>query len=442
MRIVDVIIKKRDGKELTDEEIKFVIKELVDGRLESSQLGAMLMAWYFNGMNARELSVLTNTMTHSGDTLSWPDEWKPVLVDKHSTGGVGDKISLILAPALAACGLKVPMVSGRGLGFTGGTLDKLEAIPGFKVDLTLEEMQQCLADSGCCICGQTATLVPADRIMYATRDITGTVENANFVTASIISKKAAENVSALVLDVKVGRASFSQTLDDARHLAKNLVGAARDQGMLTKAVLTSMDHPLGMTVGNSLEVIEAISGLKGKGPEDLNELVAIQGALLLHATGKADNIDQGRDLILETLKNGAALNRFEKMLINQNVQPGVAHELCYGNAESVLPREKYSSPLVTSISGYVVDLDALAIAQVCGALGAARARASDIILPAVGVQLNVKVGQAVVEGQVWGELKHECEIVPKNLWKKLQDAISISLTQQTIEVSRILEIIE
>jgi len=223
MRIADLISKKRDCDELTNDEVRFFISELVNGHVEDSQLGAMLMAWFLNGMSPRELAVMTHSMTYSGDTLRWPDEWKPILVDKHSTGGVGDKVSLVLAPALAACGLKVPMVSGRGLGFTGGTLDKLESIPGFTVNLTLEEMQKCLEDSGCCIVGQTATLVPADRIMYATRDITGTVDNANFVTASIISKKAAESVSALVFDIKVGRGSFTKTIDAARLLSDNLV---------------------------------------------------------------------------------------------------------------------------------------------------------------------------------------------------------------------------
>lgn len=425
MRIVDLILKKRDGKELNDEEIHYFIDNLVDGGIEGSQLGAMLMAWFLNGMSGRELAVLTHSMTYSGETLTWPEEWKPILVDKHSTGGVGDKVSLVLAPALAACGLKVPMISGRGLGFTGGTLDKLESIPGFTVSLTLEEMTRCLSECGCCIAGQTAKLVPADRIMYATRDITGTVDNANFVTASIISKKAAENISALILDVKVGKASFSKSTETARFLANSLVKAAQDQGIHTTAVLTSMDYPIGKMIGNSLEVAESVMTLRGKGPSDLVELVTVQGGLLLKMIGKAESSNQGQEMILKTLTDGSALATFEKMLKNQNVNAEVAHKLCYGDMDQVLQKAKYSTPVIASCSGYIVNMDALAIAEVCGALGAARAKASDILRLSVGIQLLLVVGQEVVEGQTWAVLNHECEHVPTDLWLKLQDAIKI-----------------
>jgi len=427
MRIADLIYKKAQREELNDDEVRFFINELVTDGVEDSQLGAMLMAWFLNGMSPRELAVMTHAMTYSGETLTWPEEWKPILVDKHSTGGVGDKVSLVLAPALAACGLKVPMVSGRGLGFTGGTLDKLESIPGFTVDLTQEDMRKCLADSGCCIAGQTATLVPADRIMYATRDITSTVDNVNFVTASIISKKAATGAGALVLDIKVGRGSFTKTIEAGRFLAGKLVSAARELDVRTSAVLTRMDQPIGMAVGNSLEVIEAISTLKGVGPSDLIELVTIQGGILLESIGKAENISQGCEIILETLKSGTALSRFEKMLINQNVDPGVARELCYGDVNKILPKAKLSTPFTVTSTGRVAEIDSLTVSHVCGALGASRARASDVIQFAVGLELLVKVGQVVAEGDTWAILQHETPLTPE-LQARLDRAIVIDQT--------------
>merc|ERR1711973_980695 len=226
--IQEIIASKRDGGVLSEQDIATWVEELVAGGVAGEQLGAWLMAVYVRGLNLQETSCLTRAMVQSGITMEWPNQWRHLCVDKHSTGGVGDKVSLVLAPALAACGLKVPMVSGRGLGFTGGTLDKLESIPGFTVDLTQEDMRKCLADSGCCIAGQTATLVPADRIMYATRDITSTVDNVNFVTASIIAKTAATGAGALVLDIKVGRGSFTKTIEAGRFLAGKLVSAARE----------------------------------------------------------------------------------------------------------------------------------------------------------------------------------------------------------------------
>jgi len=440
IRIPDLIQKKRDHKELSSHEIEFFIKEMVQGRLEDSQLGAMLMAWYFNGMSTKELAILVDSMTHSGDTLSWPEEWSSILVDKHSTGGVGDKVSLVLAPALAACGLKVPMISGRGLSFTGGTLDKLESIPGFNVNLSNEQMRVCLSQAGCCIAGQTRSLVPADRIMYAARDITATVDNINLATASIISKKAAENIRALVLDVKVGRAAFFKNLTDARLVAKSLVGAARDQGIETTAALTTMDTPIGMAIGNSLEIIEVVNTLRNQGPEDLIELVAVQGGLLLHSVGKAVSSSEGEEIIRETLRNGTALKRFEAMLIHQNVKADVAADLCSAK-DNVLAKSLYITIFKAPSSGYVSDIDALALGVACGALGASRARASDVILPAVGIELLVKQGQQIGEGQPWARLHHEVKQLPLDLELQLKEAITITYSQPEVQNSRILEVI-
>jgi len=437
-----LIQKKRDRKELDTFEIDFFVKEMVQGRLEDSQLGAMLMAWYFNGMSAKELAILVDSMTHSGDTLTWPEEWKSILVDKHSTGGVGDKVSLVLAPALAACGLKVPMISGRGLSFTGGTLDKLESIPGFNVNLSNEQMVVCLANVGCCIAGQTKSLVPADRIMYAARDITATVDNINLATASIISKKAAENIRALVLDVKVGRAAFFKNMTDARQVAKSLVGAARDQGIHTTAVLTSMDTPIGMAVGNSLEILEVVDTLRNQGPADLVELVAVQGGLLLHSVGKAESSAKGEEMIRETLSNGSALKRFETMLIHQNVRPELAAKLCSANYD-VLPRAQYCTLFLAPTSGYVFDIDALMLGVACGALGASRARASDIILPAVGVELLVSQGQLISEGQPWARLHHEIEQLPYDIESQLKNAITVNYSPPPTDTkTRLLEVVD
>lgn len=440
IRIPDLIQKKRDKQELDPEEIRFFIEEMVKGCIEQVQLGAMLMAWYFNGMSPKELTVLIDCMTHSGETLSWPEEWKTLLVDKHSTGGVGDKVSLVLAPALAACGLKVPMVSGRGLSFTGGTLDKLEAIPGFNVSLNNNQMRECLRYAGCFIAGQTKSLVPADRIMYAARDVTATVDNIHLATASIISKKAAENISALVLDVKVGRAAFFKNLNDARLVARSLVEAARDQGIKTTAVLTAMDTPIGLAIGNSLEIMEVIETLRGKGPPDLVELVKIQGGLLLNSVGRMD-ISKGEKLIEQTLQNGAALACFEKMLVHQNVDVRLAAELCSGG--QTLARAKYVTAILSPSSGRVLDIDALACGSVCGALGAARARASDVILSAVGIELLVTVGQSITQGQPWAKLHHEDPSVASEHLIKLQNAVIVGEANNAlVPTSRILEIVQ
>lgn len=446
IRVPDLIQKKRDNYELSPKEIRSFVAQLVQGRIEQVQLGAMLMAWFFNGMSSTELAVLVDAMAHSGDTLLWPEEWRPVLVDKHSTGGVGDKVSLVLAPALAACGMKVPMVSGRGLSFTGGTLDKLESIPGFNVHLNNEQMFNCLKEVGCFIAGQTSALVPADRIMYAARDVTATVDNINLATASIISKKAAENISALVLDVKVGRAAFFKELDAARKVAISLVSAAKDQGIKTTAMLTTMDAPIGMAVGNTLEVLESIQTLRGDGPADLVELVKVQGGLLLQSAGVVGDVEMGEQLIEDSLKNGTALDRFQRMLVMQGVDAQLANDLCSGIV-GVLPASRYVTPLFAPVSGRVLDIDALACGTVSGALGAARARASDAVLPAVGIELLAVPGQSVSQGQVWAKLHHETSPVPDDLLDKLNRAIVIgsvivndAKAQKT--ATRILEVIE
>eukprot|EP00795_Rhopilema_esculentum_P005197 gene5197-332_t len=277
LRYPDLIGIKRDGGNLSPDQIAHFIRGIVEGNVHGSQLGAMLMAIYLKGMNHDETIGLTHSMLNSGEIFSWPDEWKHLVVDKHSTGGVGDKVSLPLAPALAACGLKVPMISGRSLGFTGGTLDKLESIPGFRTSLTKDEIINIVKEVGCCIVGQTESIVPADKILYSIRDITGTVACIPLVASSIISKKAAEKPKALVLDVKCGNGCFNKTKEVADALAKAMVLASNGLGIQTTAFITEMDNPIGRAIGNSVEVAESLECLHGKGPKDLKELICMQG---------------------------------------------------------------------------------------------------------------------------------------------------------------------
>ncbi|XP_067110995.1 thymidine phosphorylase isoform X5 [Osmerus mordax] len=276
----ELIRKKRDGGQLTQREIRDFVQGVKLKTIQESQIGAMLMAIWQKGMETEETHALTKEMMHSGEVMSWPAEWEGLVVDKHSTGGVGDKVSLVLAPALAACGCKVPMISGRGLAHTGGTLDKLESIPGFNIYQPVQQLQRILAEVGCCIVGQTETLVPADKVLYALRDATSTVDSLPLITGSIISKKGAESLSALVLDVKFGRAALYKDLASAKTLAQSLVTVGNSLGMRTGAVLSRMDAPIGRCVGNSLEVIESLEILKGRGSHTLIDLVTTLGTVL------------------------------------------------------------------------------------------------------------------------------------------------------------------
>ncbi|KAK5896257.1 hypothetical protein CgunFtcFv8_009877 [Champsocephalus gunnari] len=320
--VQDLIRKKRDGKMLANEEIKTFIDAVTNKTIQDCQTGAMLMAIWQKGMVPEEVETLTREMMSSGEVMSWPKEWAGLVVDKHSTGGVGDKVSLVLAPALAACGCKVPMISGRGLAHTGGTLDKLESIPGFNIHQSAAQILEILGSVGCCIVGQTETLVPADRVLYDLRDATSTVDSLPLITASIVSKKGAESLSALVLDVKFGRAALYKDLDSARELAQSLVHAGNLLGMRTAAALSCMDAVIGRCVGNSLEVMESLETLKGRGPEDLMELVTTLGGLLLQMTGSVSDLSEGRRKISDAVIGGAALSKFQAMMEAQ----GVANE--------------------------------------------------------------------------------------------------------------------
>uniref|UniRef100_A0A670ZSP6 Thymidine phosphorylase n=1 Tax=Pseudonaja textilis TaxID=8673 RepID=A0A670ZSP6_PSETE len=362
----------------------------------------MLMAIHLRGMEPSETMVLTREIAASGTTLDWPAEWRGLLVDKHSTGGVGDKVSLPLAPALAACGCKVPMISGRGLGHTGGTLDKLESVPGFCVSQSPEQMKEILERVGCCIVEQSRHLVPADKVLYALRDVTATVDSLPLIISSILSKKMVEKLSALVLDVKFGSAALYHTLESAEHLARNLVSVGNQLGMKTAAVLSRMDEPVGARVGNSLEVLEALQCLEGGGPGDLRELVTTLGGLLLWQSGRASSVPTGATQIGQVLDNGAALRTFQAMLRAQGVEAEVSRLLCEGTEEqrlAVLKVAGTQEELRAPEEGTVQQIQALPIAQVLHGLGAGRTQKGQPVNLRVGAELLVSPGKRVAKGK-------------------------------------------
>ncbi|XP_062434892.1 thymidine phosphorylase [Rhea pennata] len=405
-----LIRKKRDGERLQDEEIESFVRGVTAGTVQEGQIGAMLMAIRLRGMDAAETLALARAMAASGRALAWPEGWRGRLVDKHSTGGVGDKVSLALAPALAACGCKVPMISGRGLGHTGGTLDKLEAIPGFSAAQSPEQMRRILEQAGCCIVGQSEELAPADRVLYALRDVTATVDSQPLVTASILSKKAAEKVSALVVDVKFGSAALFPTLESARQLAQSLVAVGGRLGIRTAAALSRMDAPLGRCVGSSLEVLEALQCLEGRGPADLRELVTALGGLLLWQCGAAPSAARGAGRLARALDDGSALRAFEAMLGAQGVPPASARLLCAGSAAQrrrLLGQAATRQDLPAPRAGTVQQVEALPLARVLHELGAGRTRVGDTINPRVGAELLVSVGQRLQPGQPWLRVHHD-----------------------------------
>ncbi|XP_032445371.1 thymidine phosphorylase [Xiphophorus hellerii] len=427
LSIVDLIRKKRDGGQLTDEEIKFFIESVTTKRMQDCQIGAMLMAIWQRGMVAAEIRTLTRGMMVSGEVMRWPDDWKRLMVDKHSTGGVGDKVSLVLAPALAACGCKVPMISGRGLAHTGGTLDKLESIPGFSVQQSADQIRTILAAVGCCIVGQTEMLVPADRVLYALRDATSTVDSLPLITGSIISKKGAESLSALVLDVKFGRAALYKDLQSAKQLAQLLMEAGDSLGIRTGAVLSRMDGTIGRCVGNSLEVIESLETLKGNGPDDLMELVTTLGGMLLEMTNLTPGLSEGRKQIYDAVIGGAALSKFEAMMTAQGVANQTARTLCSTHTDyySVLRKSDHQLELKTPTDGVVVGVDGLVLAQVLQKLGAGRSKAGEPINHSVGAELLVSPGQTVQKGASWLRIHYEDPAPGPDQINLLQKALTV-----------------
>uniref|UniRef100_A0A8D3AB33 Thymidine phosphorylase n=1 Tax=Scophthalmus maximus TaxID=52904 RepID=A0A8D3AB33_SCOMX len=431
--LIYLIKKKRDGAALSAEEIGTFIEAVKNKTIQDCQTGAMLMAIWQKGMVAMETETLTRAMMLSGEVMSWPKEWAGLVVDKHSTGGVGDKVSLVLAPALAACGCKVPMISGRGLAHTGGTLDKLESIPGFNIYQSLEQIEKILDSVGCCIVGQTETLVPADRILYTLRDVTSTVDSLPLITGSIISKKGAESLTALVLDVKFGRAALYKDLESAKRIAQSLVNAGNGLGMRTGAVLSRMDTVIGRCVGNSLEVMESLEALKGNGPDDLMDLVTTLGGLLLWMTGLTSDLAGGRKRVVDVVSSGAALLKFRDMMENQGVATDKARSLCSANSDyfSVLRKAEHQTELTTPAAGWVVDLDGLVLAEVLHKLGSGRSRAGEPVNHSVGAELLVSLGQRVDKGVPWLRLHYEDPAPTPDQMSRLQNALTLETHTDT-----------
>ncbi len=388
----DIIRIKRDGGALSREHLGAWIAGILDGTFADYQSAALLMAIFQRGMSPAETVALTEAMMRSGEVLAFPGIDRPK-VDKHSTGGVGDKVSLVLAPLAAAAGLAVPMISGRGLGHTGGTLDKLESIPGFRVGLGPDEMRRQLAAIGVALAGQTAALVPADRRLYALRDVTATVECLPLICASIMSKKMAEGVDALVLDVKCGRGAFMKRPEEARALARAMVAIGVAMGRPTVALLTSMDRPLGRAVGHALEVVEAIECLRGRGPADLAELTLELTARMLLVGGLAPDVAAARTRLAEVLASGRALEKFREIILAQGGDAAVIDD------SRRLPAARRIVDVPAPEAGFVRDVDAMAIARAAQFLGAGRARADAAIDPAVGVAEILQPGESVERGR-------------------------------------------
>lgn len=392
MRAVDIIEKKRNGLELTNEEIKFLINGYTNGDIPDYQMSALTMAIYFQGMNDNEATNLALAMLHSGDELNL-DMIEGVKVDKHSTGGVGDKTSLVLAPLVASLGINFAKMSGRGLGHTGGTLDKLESIPGFNISLTDDEFIEQVKKIHLAIIGQTVNLAPADKKLYSLRDVTATVDSIPLIASSIMSKKLASGANAICLDVKVGSGAFMKNIDSARRLAKLMVAIGNKCNRHMTAVLTNMDEPLGFAVGNSLEVIEAINTLNGNGPKDLLELCLTLGAYLVIDSNLASTVSEAKDLLRKQIKNKEGLNKLAEMV---NAQGGDSSYI-FNPAKFALGKNVIE--IKSQNKGYVSKIDALAIGHAAMLVGAGREKITDTINPRVGVVLNKKVGDYVNENE-------------------------------------------
>jgi pyrimidine-nucleoside phosphorylase len=387
MRIVDLIEKKRDGKELTKEEISFIIKGYTNGDIPDYQMSALTMAIYFKGMTKQERAQLTMEMVHSGDTIDLS-----IKVDKHSTGGVGDTTTLVLGPLVAAVGVPVAKMSGRGLGHTGGTIDKLEAVPGFHVEIENDEFIKLVNQNKIAVIGQSGNLTPADKKLYALRDVTATVDSIPLIASSIMSKKIAAGADAIVLDVKTGAGAFMKDLDDARELARAMVEIGNAVGRKTMAVISDMSQPLGYAIGNALEIKEAIDTLKGEGPEDLHELCLTLGSYMVFLAEKASSLEEARAMLEEVIQNGKALETMKVFLEAQGGDGSVVDD------PGKMPQASYKVELEAKEDGYVSEIVADSVGVAAMWLGAGRATKESEIDLAVGLMLNKKIGDAVKKG--------------------------------------------
>ncbi len=433
MRTVDLIQRKRDGAELAPEEIEFLVDGYTSGEIPDYQMSAFLMAVFYSGMTDREVSRLTECMLRSGETADL-SAIPGVKVDKHSTGGVGDKTSLVVAPLAAAAGVVVPMMSGRALGHTGGTLDKLESIPGFRTDLSSDEFQRQLAELGLCFIGQTDQFAPADRKLYALRDVTGTVESIPLIASSIMSKKLAEGVDALVLDVKVGSGAFMKKQVDARRLAQTMVGIARPMDKKVQALITDMNQPLGYAVGNALEVMEASQTLQNAGPADLTKLCLELAARMIFLGKKTATLEEARLTAERHLVDGSAYKKFKDVVAAQGGNPQALDNFV------LLPNATGAREIASPRAGYVSLIDAEDIGIAANMIGAGRDKKEDSIDPAVGIILEVKAGEKVEAGSILCRLYYTKEDRVEEAAEKVEDAFHIS-AQRPEERELILEVV-
>ncbi|HVK65019.1 MAG TPA: thymidine phosphorylase [Polyangium sp.] len=417
--LVELIAKKRDGGRLADDQIERLVRALGTGELADYQMSALCMAIFFRGMDDAETVALTRAMLHSGDVLDLSSV-RGIKVDKHSTGGVGDKVSLCLAPLVAACGVPVPMVSGRGLGHTGGTLDKLEAIPGFNVSLDTDAFARIVRDVGACMIGQTGRIAPADKRIYALRDVTATVESIPLIVASILSKKLAEGIDALVLDVKVGRGAFMKTERDARALAEALVRVGKAAGKRVVALLTDMSTVLGRAVGNAIETREAIDVLKGSGPDDLVECTLALGAEMLVLGDAASSIEDAREKLRDAITSGRGARVFERMIEAQGGDPAVVEDPLR------LPRAPETVLVPSEADGFVAAIDPLEIGLAAVAMGAGRTRADQKVDHAVGIEILAPRGAGVRRGEPLARLHVRSAVAAEAVADRVQSAFRVS----------------
>ncbi len=401
-RAIDVIRKKRDGGELSRSEIESLVNAYTTGDIPDYQVSAWLMAVVLRGMTRAETAALTDAMLRSGEVLDL-SSLSAKKVDKHSTGGVGDKTSLVLAPLAAAAGVAVPMISGRGLGHTGGTLDKLEAIPGFNVNLPVAQFRRVLESCGCAMIGQTAEIAPADRKLYALRDVTGTVESPYLICASIMSKKLAEGIDALVLDVKTGSGAFMKSEEDAAFLAELMVETGERMGKQVVALITDMDQPLGCMIGNALEVVEVVDVLRGEGPEDLRQLCLELAGWMLHLGGVCATVAEGKMRSEKLISSGKALEKFRKMVELQGGDPRVIDD------PKKLPQAQHTMKISSPRGGYLASLQCEQIGTACVVLGGGRERKEDSVDPTVGIVLHQKVGDAISAGEPLATIYYNAE---------------------------------
>jgi len=425
MRMYDLILKKRNGDILSKEEISYFIKGYTNGTIPDYQAAALLMAIYFQKMNESETADLTQAMMSSGDVIDLT-AINGIKVDKHSTGGVGDKTTIALAPIVAACGIPVAKMSGRGLGHTGGTLDKLESIPGFNVNMTIDKFINNVNDFKIAVAGQTADLAPADKLIYALRDVTATVDNISLIASSIMSKKLASGADAIVLDVKTGSGAFMQNIDDSFELAQEMVNIGNNMNRNTIALITNMDQPLGNAIGNSLEIKEAIETLKGGGPEDFKELCITLASYMLLIAGNVETVEDGRKKVEHVISTGKAFDVFKTFVIAQG------GDISYIENTELLPKSKGLYELKSDQDGYINKIQADVVGLSALILGAGRETKESIIDLAVGIVLNKKIGDYVEFGETLAYIYYNNDEKKESAIEKLKSAYSIKEKKESI----------